>query len=48
MKADPKTFYITDHYMNYPWILVRLATVELDDLRDLLEDAWRLTLPSAP
>jgi hypothetical protein len=45
MKADPGTFYITDHYLNYPWILVRLATVELDDLRDLLEDAWRLSAP---
>ena len=43
MKADPHTFYITDHYRNYPWILVRLATVEVDDLRDLIEDAWRLS-----
>jgi hypothetical protein len=43
IKADPHTFYITDHYLNYPWILVRLATVEPDDLRDLLEDAWRLS-----
>jgi hypothetical protein len=46
MKADPHTFYITDHYLNYPWILVRLATVEPDDLRDLLEDAWRLSAPT--
>jgi hypothetical protein len=45
MKADPHTFYIVDHYLNYPWILVRLATVERDDLRDLLEDAWRLSAP---
>ena len=22
MKADPHTFYIVDHYLNYPWILV--------------------------
>jgi hypothetical protein len=45
MNADPHTFYITDHYLNYPLILVRLATVEPDDLRDLLEDAWRLSAP---
>ncbi|HKI19872.1 MAG TPA: MmcQ/YjbR family DNA-binding protein [Isosphaeraceae bacterium] len=45
MKADPETFYITDHYLNYPWILVRLATVAPDDLRDLLHDAWRLSAP---
>ncbi len=43
MRADPKTFYITDHYLNYPWILVRLSSVALDDLRDIIEDAWRLT-----
>jgi hypothetical protein len=46
MHADPETFYITDHYLNYPWILVRLATVTLDDLRDLLQDAWRLSAPN--
>jgi hypothetical protein len=46
MKADPHTFYITDHYLNYPWILVRLATVEPDDLQELLEDAWRLSAPA--
>ena len=45
MKAEPKTFFITDHYLNYPWILVRLATVARDDLRDLLEDAWRQAQP---
>jgi hypothetical protein len=46
MRADPRTFYITDHYLNYPWILVRLATVARDDLRDLLHDAWRLSAPA--
>jgi hypothetical protein len=25
--------------------LVRMASVEPDDLRDLLEEAWRLTAP---
>ena len=45
MKADPDTFYITDHYLNYPWILVRISSVDPDDLRDLLERAWRLSAP---
>jgi hypothetical protein len=45
IKADPETFYITDHYLNYPWILVRLSTVRRDDLRELLEDAWRQSAP---
>jgi hypothetical protein len=45
MRAAPETFYITDHYLNYPWMLVRLATIDQDDLRDLLEESWRLSAP---
>jgi hypothetical protein len=47
MRADPETFYITDHYLNYPWMLVRLSRVSLDDLRELLEDAWRNQAPGS-
>lgn len=39
MRADPETYYITDHYVNYPWILVRLSLVRRDDLSELLTDA---------
>ena len=45
MEADPETFYITDHYLNYPWILVRLASVREDQLSELLTQAWRLVAP---
>jgi hypothetical protein len=45
MEADPETFYITDHYLNYPWILVRLSNVRNDQLRDLLTQAWRSVAP---
>jgi hypothetical protein len=41
-QADPNACYITDHYRAYPWMLVRLSAVRLDDLADLLEGAWRL------
>jgi len=41
MRADPHAFYITDHYVTNPWMLVRLSAVWEDDLRVLLEDAWR-------
>jgi hypothetical protein len=47
MAADPETFYITDHYLNYPWILVRLANACHDQLSDLLKQAWRLVAPKA-
>jgi hypothetical protein len=41
MEADPETYFITDHYLNYEWILVRLDRVDPDALRDLLRGAWR-------
>jgi hypothetical protein len=41
MKIDPETFYITDHYLNYPAMLVRLSTVQPDDLRKLIVESWR-------
>lgn len=33
---DPATYYLTDHYVNYPCVLVRLSRVHPDALRDLL------------
>jgi hypothetical protein len=41
MAADPDTYYITDHYLNYEWVLVRLSRVHPDALRDLLRGAHR-------
>ena len=41
MQDRPKTFFITDHYLNHPWVLVRLSTVDHDELGGLLEQAWR-------
>ena len=42
MQSAPDTFFITGHYRDYPWILVRLAVVEKRALPDLIERAWRL------
>jgi hypothetical protein len=41
IEADPQTYFITDHYLNYPWVLVNLARVHPDAMRDLLRSAWR-------
>ena len=43
MAAEPDTYYITDHYLKYTWILVRLSRASPDALRDLLSRALRLT-----
>jgi hypothetical protein len=40
MKVDPEAFFITDHYLNYPYMLVRFSKVRRSELRELLEDAW--------
>jgi hypothetical protein len=42
LAADPAAYYITDHYLNYEWILVRLSRVQKDALRDLIRMAHRL------
>jgi hypothetical protein len=44
----PDTYYITDHYVNYPVVLVRLSRVNPDILRDLLNAAWRFVSANQP
>lgn len=39
----PETYYLTDYYRPYPLVLVRLAHVDRDALRDLLSVSWHLT-----
>src|SRR5438270_663033 len=38
MKEDPETFYITEHYRNYPAMLIRLSRVRHEDLGELIEN----------
>src|SRR5690348_6398222 len=38
---DPRIYYVKPHYLDYPSVLVRLALIECDALRDLLHSAWR-------
>ncbi|HLJ50908.1 MAG TPA: MmcQ/YjbR family DNA-binding protein [Bryobacteraceae bacterium] len=37
----PDTYYLTDHYRNYPIVLVRLSRIEIGQLKDLLSASWR-------
>ena len=41
MEADPKTFYITDHYANHPAVLIHMDRAKAAMLRDLVEETWR-------
>ena len=47
LEDAPETYYVTDYYRNYPIVLVRLAQVNRDALRDLLAVSWRLTVAKA-
>ena len=38
---DPATYYLKDHHLNYPCVLVRLTRIRLDALRDLVVGAHR-------
>jgi len=43
--GQPDVFFITPHYKEYPAILVRMEAVDPVQLRELVEDAWRLQAP---
>ena len=45
IQSAPSTFFITDHYRNYPWILVRFSEVQAREVPSLVERAWRLVAP---
>lgn len=45
LQEAPETFFVTPHYQNYPGVIVRLATVQPGQLRELLIDAWRIAAP---
>ena len=41
IEEDPATYYLKEHYLNYPCVLVRLSRVRADALRDLVAGAHR-------
>ncbi len=45
LAADPDKFFTTPHYDGHPTVLVRLGAVALDELQELLTDAWRVRAP---
>jgi len=45
LQADPKAFFLTDHYRAYPWVLVRLPLARHAAVLEVLEEAWRRAAP---
>ncbi|WP_295686772.1 MmcQ/YjbR family DNA-binding protein [uncultured Nevskia sp.] len=46
MQIDPKTFFITDHYIGYDRLLVRLPGVRETALKVIIEAGWRRIAPA--
>ena len=42
---DAGTFFTEPHYNGFPAVLVRLAAIDVDELEELLIDAWRCQAP---
>jgi hypothetical protein len=42
---DPDTFFVPPYVGPNGWIGVRIRTVDPDELRELVTEAWRLTAP---
>ena len=47
LALDEARFFTEPHYNGFPAVLVRLPEVGVDELRDLLEQAWRCQAPRA-
>jgi hypothetical protein len=48
LAEDPGTYYVKPHYEPYPIVLVRLARVTRDALKDLLRGAHRVVSTKPP
>ena len=48
LAEDPNTFYLTEHYVNHPVVLVRMTRLQRDQLRELLAAARTAVIAHAP
>src|SRR5437868_6115821 len=47
IEAAPDRFFDDDHYRGFPALLVRLDAIDEDELRGLLQAAWRMQAPKS-
>ncbi|HEX2594205.1 MAG TPA: hypothetical protein VHL34_22075 [Rhizomicrobium sp.] len=45
LEIDPKTYFITEHYRDYPSVLVRAEKIDATMLKKMLERRWRKIAP---
>jgi hypothetical protein len=47
LASGEEKFFTEPHYNGFPAVLVRLPLIELDELEELIFDAWRSQAPKA-
>ena len=45
--VDPGTYYVTDHYVKYPWVLAHLSRLKPRALAPLMRLAWKNAAPKS-
>ena len=48
IEEEPATYYLTDHYVGYPCIVVRLSRISPEALDDLIRGAHRFVSAAKP
>lgn len=46
MESNPGVYFLTDHYRNYPAMLIRLPVIDPAELQERLIDAWCVAAPA--
>lgn len=44
--AEPDTYFTTEHYRGHASVLVRLAAIDVDELNEVLLEAWEARAPA--
>jgi arsenate reductase (glutaredoxin) len=45
LRSEPDVFHITDHYAEWPYVIVTLAAIPETELREVLAESWLLAAP---
>ena len=45
LESEPEKFFTTPHYDGHPTVLVNLMAIDVDELRELITESWRLRAP---
>lgn len=45
LDANPDVYFSSPHYDGWPGVQIRLEEIELEELRERLEDAWLIQAP---